>query len=376
MTLPPSLPTPHADGTSPAMWAVLREALAQHQGWLPFDQFMHLALYAPGAGYYSQAHAARRRIGHRPEGGSDFVTAPELSPWFAKALARAVREALERTGTRRLIEFGAGQGTLAAQLLAELGDAVEHYDIVEVSGGMRSLQREALLAWGPKVQWLNAWPDAADGVVVANELFDAMPVKLLQRTAGVWHERGVGWDDAGQALVWVDQPTDLRPPCDIPGPQDHLCEIHPQAEAFVRSLAERWQRGAAFFIDYGFPEAEYYLPQRHMGTVMCHRAHRSDALPLQDVGEKDITAHVNFSGLALCAQDAGLQVLGYTSQAHFLINCGLLNGLSQAPVAEQALALKLVHEHEMGELFKVLAVGVGEPWEPMGFVQHDRSHRL
>jgi SAM-dependent MidA family methyltransferase len=327
-------------------------------------------------GYYSCAHAQSRRIGHMPSGGSDFVTAPELSPWFGQALARSVAQALKVTGTRRVIEFGAGQGTLAAQLLTHLGDAVDHYDIVEVSAGMRSLQREALLAWGPKVNWLDAWPQAARAVVVANELLDAMPVKLLQRRAGVWHERGVTLDPLSGAFVWAERLTDLRPPCEIAGDHDHVCEIHPQAQAFVRSLAEHWQQGAAFFIDYGFPEAEYYLPQRHMGTVMCHQAHRSDPDPLQAVGEKDITAHVNFSGLALSAQDAGLHVLGYTSQAHFLLNSGLLEGLDAAPLAEQVMAMKLVNEHEMGELFKVLALGVGQAWLPMGFERNDRSHRL
>lgn len=372
----PSVPTPSSERGSTPLQQHIAKAMAEAGGWLPFDQFMHLALYAPGMGYYSRAHAQSRRIGHMPSGGSDFVTAPELSPWFGQALARSVAQALKVTGTRRVIEFGAGQGTLAAQLLTHLGDAVDHYDIVEVSAGMRSLQREALLAWGPKVNWLDAWPQAARAVVVANELLDAMPVKLLQRRAGVWHERGVTLDPLSGAFVWAERLTDLRPPCEIAGDHDHVCEIHPQAQAFVRSLAEHWQQGAAFFIDYGFPEAEYYLPQRHMGTVMCHQAHRSDSDPLQAVGEKDITAHVNFSGLALSAQEAGLHVLGYTSQAHFLLNSGLLEGLDAAPLAEQVMAMKLVNEHEMGELFKVLALGVGQAWLPMGFERNDRSHRL
>lgn len=379
MTPIPSVPTPPASPgeaePSPLLHRVVA-AINQAGGWLPFDQYMHLALYAPGLGYYSRAHDPSPRIGVMPNSGSDFVTAPELSPRFGQALAQSVIEALTVTGTRRVIEFGAGLGTLANQLLRHLGGAIDHYDIVEVSAGMRSLQRETLIAWGERVRWLDAWPDAVEAVVVANELFDAMPVKLLQRTNGVWHERGVMWQADAQALAWSDRPSPLRPPCEVPGEHDHLCEIHPQAEAFVRSLAERWRRGAAFFIDYGFPEAEYYLPQRHMGTVMCHQAHRSDPDPLQSVGDKDITAHVNFSGLALSAQDAGLQVLGYTSQGHFLLNSGLLEGLDQAPLTEQVMAMKLVNEHEMGELFKVLALGVGEPWLPRGFARHDRSHRL
>jgi len=168
----------------------------------------------------------------------------------------------------------------------------------------------------------------------------------------------------------------LRPPVEIEGSYDYLTEIHPQAEAFMRTLAERLQRGAAFFLDYGFPEAEYYHPQRHMGTVMCHRGHRADADPLVEVGLKDITAHVNFTGIALAAQEAGLSVLGYGSQARFLLNCGLAQMMEQAELPARAQAHKLIMEHEMGELFKVLALGKGEPWEPLGFARGDRSHRL
>jgi SAM-dependent MidA family methyltransferase len=155
-----------------------------------------------------------------------------------------------------------------------------------------------------------------------------------------------------------------------------VVEIHPQAEAFMRSLAQRLVRGAAFFIDYGFPEREYYHPQRVGGTLMCHRAHRADAEPLVDVGLKDITAHVNFTGVALAAQEAGLSVLGYTSQARFLMNCGLVDLMAQASVAERANAAKLVTEHEMGELFKVLGLACGEGFDALGFERGDRSHTL
>ena len=155
-----------------------------------------------------------------------------------------------------------------------------------------------------------------------------------------------------------------------------VVEIHPQAEAFMRSLAERLTCGAAFFIDYGFPQAEYYHPQRSGGTLMCHRAHQSDPNPLADVGEKDITAHVNFSGMALAAQDAGLDVLGYTSQARFLINCGLPELLQAADVRTQVKSQALWAEHEMGELFKVIGFARGVQLDAMGFATGDRSHRL
>jgi SAM-dependent MidA family methyltransferase len=214
------------------------------------------------------------------------------------------------------------------------------------------------------------------GVVVGNEVLDAMPVKLLARLGGVWHERGVAADAAAQAFVWQDRATELRPPLEVEGAHDYLTEIHPQAEAFVRTLADHLKAGAAFFIDDGFPEREYYHPQRHMGTVMCHRAHQADADPLRDVGLKDITAHVNFTGVALAAQEAGLEVLGYSSQARFLLNCGLAQLMEQSDLSARAQASKLVMEHEMGELFKVLALAKGASWNALGFAQGDRSHRL
>jgi SAM-dependent MidA family methyltransferase len=229
-------------------------------------------------------------------------------------------------------------------------------------------------------------PAALQGVVVGNEVLDAMPVKLLARHGGqhggVWHERGVVLE--GDALAWADRPTDLRPPVEVEGPQDYLTEIHPQAEAFIATLAERLRAGqasggpggAAFFLDYGFPEHEYYHPQRHMGTVMCHRAHRADTDPLADVGLKDITAHVNFTGVALAGQDAGLNVLGYTSQARFLLNCGLAPLMETATLAGRTHAMKLIAEHEMGELFKVVAFCTGEPWDALGFRHGDRTHAL
>jgi SAM-dependent MidA family methyltransferase len=203
-----------------------------------------------------------------------------------------------------------------------------------------------------------------------------MPVKLLNRINGVWHERGVTWDAGQQRYVWQDNPTDLRPPCPIEGDHDYLCEIHLQAQAFISSLAERLRQGAAFFIDYGFPEHEYYHVQRHMGTLMCHQDHQSDTDPLSHIGRKDITSHVDFTAMALTAQQAGLHCLGYTSQAHFLINSGLLTLLESACATERQQAQMLIQDHEMGELFKVLALGAEAAWEPMGFVQGDRSHRL
>lgn len=355
-----------------ALHALLHRAMAQSQGWIGFDRFMAMALYAPGMGYYS---GGLPKLGSTPQGGSDFVTAPELSPWFGRTLARSVAEALTVSGTDQVWEFGAGTGALAHQLLSTLGSRVRRYTIVDLSGDLQARQRVTLQAYGHQVHWVSELPKQFSGVVVGNEVLDAMPVQLLWRGQGVWHERGVTTAPDG-GFAWADRPTSLRPPLAIEGEHDYLTEIHTQAEAFVHTLAERLTAGAVFLLDYGFPEREYYHPQRHMGTVMCHRLHRADPDPLSDVGDKDITAHVNFTGIALAAQEAGLQVLGYTSQAHFLINSGLLEPLASAPLPERTMAQKLITEHEMGELFKVIALGVGEPWEPLGFARGDRSHTL
>jgi SAM-dependent MidA family methyltransferase len=397
-----------------ALVARIASRIAAAGGWMPFDDFMAEALYAPGLGYYS---GGRRIFGLGPGSGSDFVTAPELSPFFGRALAVQVREALTASGSERVYEFGAGTGALAEQLLEAL-DADDADDdgmlrvsvdltIIELSGHLRERQQARLARFGSRVRWLDAWPETMEGVVVGNEVLDAMPVKLLQRSGGRWHERGVVdlADPASAARAAepahhgaADAPgdarrrfafADLEAPFSLEGEtqaaaalmdgyfiEGTVTEIHPIAESFVASLADRLQRGVALLIDYGFPEHEYYHPQRLGGTLMCHQAHLADGDPLVAIGDKDITAHVNFSGIALAAQEAGLTVLGYTSQARFLINCGLVDLLAAASVGERANAQKLVNEHEMGELFKVIAMARGCELDPIGFRAGDRSHML
>jgi len=390
----------------------LGEAIDAAGGWLPFERFMAIALYEPGLGYYARGAPI---FGTRAEDGSDFVTAPELSPLFGRALARQVAQVFDLLGaddgavgrgSAEIFEFGAGSGALAEQLLGALGERVARYSIVDLSGTLRARQQRRLAPFGALVRWLDAWPERIEGVVLGNEVLDAMPVTLLAFDGHRWAERGVvrvgrgalpgtvrdearrraagrARDEASvesSAFAWADRATPLRPPLAAPYVAGTVTEIHPQAEAFVRSLAACLVRGAAFFVDYGFPEAEYYLPQRHMGTLMCHRAHRADTDLLADVGDKDITAHVNFSAVALAAQDAGLDVVGYTSQARFLLNCGFVSLLEGADAHTLAAAGKLVNEHEMGELFKVLglarglALPAGEDW--IGFAEGDRTHRL
>ena len=360
---------------------LIRKAIEDAGGWLGFDHFMALALYAPGLGYYSNQ---RRKFGLMPggkDGGSDFVTAPELSPLFGRALAAQVGQALAATATTEIWEFGAGTGALAEQVLqtlAEQGQQVSRYNIVDLSGNLRARQAERLSAWGDKVRWLDQLPDSFDGVLLGNEVLDAMPVQLLAFDGQAWAERGVVIDANGGALAFADRsgttlPAVAQPLHFAPGT---VTEIHPQAEAFVRTLAAGLQRGALFLVDYGFPEAEYYHPQRVGGTLMCHHEHRADADPLVLLGQKDITAHINFSGVALAGQEAGLTVLGYTNQANFLFNCGLVQLLESASLTERVMAHKLIAEHEMGELFKVIGFATGGGFDALGFANADRSHTL
>src|SRR5690606_2032603 len=317
-----------------------RRAIGEAGGWLPFDRFMAMALYEPGLGYYANATP---KFGAMPQGadgqGSDFVTAPELSPLFGHTLARQVAQAMQATGVNEVWEFGAGTGALARQVLdalGALGTPPARYTIADLSGSLRARQQAPLATHAGRVHWADRLAPRFEGIVLGNEVLDAMPVQLIVRLGGVWHERGVALAGDGAALVWADRPTALRPPLEIEGGHDYLTEGHPQAEAFIRTLAEHWTRGPGVFIDYGFPEvrpavagfigtlaahwargagffiayglreAGYYHPQRHRGTLMCHRARRSDGDPLADLGLKDITAHVNFTGIALAAQDAGL----------------------------------------------------------------------
>lgn len=396
---------PHALFANPLHAAISAE-ISRAGGWMPFDAFMALALYAPGLGYYSRgsnqlgrwpANAADQKNANNDQAaGSDFVTAPELTPLFGQALARQVAQALAATATADIWEFGAGTGALAVQILQALdtmGCPWASYTIVELSAALKARQQVVLAPYAGKVRWLEGLPESFSGIVVGNEVLDAMPVKLLLRDQGQWLERGVSIAPQSQGAcsdpwVWQDRPTALRPPMDVDGDHDYLTEIHPQADGFIRTLGERLSAGAVFLIDYGFPEHEYYLAQRHMGTVMCHRAHLADSEPLRDVGLKDITAHINFTGVALAAQEAGLALLGYTSQARFLMNCGLLDDLEKATFADKAMAQKLLMEHEMGELFKVIGwckpaamastapTSVAAQWQAIGFAQGDRSHRL
>ena len=397
---PSSVPTPaDAAAIPPEMRAHLARVFAKSDAWLPFDQFMAEALYAPGLGYYANALP---KLGRMPSDGSDFVTAPELSTVFGRTLAKQVDQALRLCEVDTVWEFGGGTGALAETLITTLlatPDArLKRYVIVELSSELRARQQDRLapLMTQLDIQWATAWPETLDAVVVGNEVLDAMPVRLLARTDGQWAERGVAMvppDGAlaeGQALdhqawqlAWSDRPSDLQPPIAVAGTHDYIFEWHQQAQAWVGQLAQRLTTGCVLLIDYGFSEAEYYHPQRHMGTLMCHQGHRSDTDPLSAVGLKDLTVHVDFTAVALAAQAHGLDLLGYTSQGRFLINCGFVEVLPTVTDAEQVQALKLIHEHEMGELFKVMVLcaqthtaAVNNAGGFIGFTAFDRCHSL
>ncbi|TAM06571.1 MAG: class I SAM-dependent methyltransferase [Paraburkholderia sp.] len=399
---PDSLPVPEpaALAQSEALAAALRAEIAAAGGWLPFERYMERALYAPGLGYYS---GGVRKFGLFAADGSDFVTAPELSPLFASTLTRALAEALAASGTRALMEFGAGTGKLAAGILLALdalGVAFDSYAIVDLSGELRARQRETLEARAPhlvdRVTWLDALPAQFEGVVIGNEVLDAMPVRLFARKDAVWHERGVAVNAQG-AFVFADRPAvsggsagngaDAHWPegvlAGIEGSDDYIAETHDAALAFTRTVCTMLVHGAAFFIDYGFPSGEFYHPQRVQGTLMCHYRHRAHDDPFLYPGLQDITAHVEFTGIAHAGVEAGADLLGYTSQARFLMNAGITEVLSEIDPRDVARFLpaanavqKLVSESEMGELFKVIAFSRGIDGTLTAFARGDRSHTL
>ena len=380
------MPLPDSDAlaASHALQQEIATAIEQAGGAIPFSRFMELALYAPRLGYYSGGAAKLGQDG-------DFTTAPEISPLYGATLARAAAAIMAQSGPN-IIEFGAGTGKLARDVLHALdgmGVALDSYTIIELSGELRARQQEALKDH-PQVRWLSAFPDAFRGVVLANEVLDAMPVELVVKEGGRWRRQLVTVRDGAFAFVQADPDAALLEQVarQIPGAdqlQDgYLTEIHPVACGFMRSLAAMFTggQGAAILVDYGFPAHEYYFDERSGGTLMCHYRHHAHPDPFYLPGLQDITAHVDFTAMALAAQDAGLDVLGYMSQAGFLLAAGIGDLLLRTDPADalrylpQSKAVqKLVSPAEMGELFKVLVVGKGVELDP-AIVRVDRSHRL
>jgi SAM-dependent MidA family methyltransferase len=382
------LPDPGLDAlmASRALQNLIANDIRHNSGWIPFSRFMELALYAPGLGYYSGGAAKLGRDG-------DFTTAPEMTPLFGQTLAQVVAQLIAKT-TPKIMEFGAGTGKLARDILTELtamGVAVHRYSIVELSGELRARQQETLRGF-PQVAWLDQFPTQFSGVVLGNEVLDAMPVHLVTKTALGWRERGIGLSP--KKFVYRDHPCDPALLAQIPHPdvlpEGYLTEVHPVALGFTRTLADMLRAGfdytghggVALLIDYGFPAHEYYLPQRMEGTLMCHYRHHAHADPFYLPGLQDITAHVDFTAVAHAAAASGLDVLTYTSQAAFLIDAGIADMLQRTPASDRLRYLpranevqKLTSPAEMGELFKVIMLGTRVELPPQ-FERNDRSHRL
>ena len=374
-------PTNDALAASRALVALIVKEIQAQEGWISFARFMELALYAKGLGYYAGGSAKLGKEG-------DFTTAPEITPLFGATLAKFAAD-LAGDAPIRILEFGAGSGKLARDVLVslnEFGQPAEDYAIDEISSQLRQRQ-QALLANFPVVRWLNAAPSAFSGLVLCNEVLDAMPVQLIVKSAGLWWERGVTWQK--DMFVFSDKNCDPQITFGIPDaqrlPDGYVTEVHPVQEGFVRTLGDMLgagNGGAAVLIDYGFPAHEYYLAQRNQGTLMCHYRHHAHADPFFHVGLQDITAHVDFTAIARAAIDSGLSVMGYMNQAAFLLSAGLpdlMQKISPGDIAQwfpaASAVQKLTSPAEMGELFKVLIIGAGLTL-PEPFILQDRSYRL
>ncbi|MGD9787717.1 MAG: class I SAM-dependent methyltransferase [Sulfuricellaceae bacterium] len=377
-------PSPDALHHSERLATLIGEEIAAAGGWLSFARYMDLALYAPGLGYYAAG-------AHKLGAAGDFVTAPELSVLFGRTLARQAAQVLETTGGD-ILEIGAGTGKLARDLLRRLetlGRLPRRYAILEASADLKQRQHDFLAREVPhlveRVEWLAGLPAAFTGLILGNELLDALPAHVVAWRDGKICERGVAVENG--KFVWRERPAENPALLDAARKIDvadgYVSEIGLAAPDLVRALGERLERGALLFLDYGFGHAEYYHPQRHQGTLMCHYRHHAHDDPFFLPGLQDITVHVDFSAIAEAGTATGLDLLGYTSQAHFLLNCGLTDLLAEVspldtaaflPLANQAQ--RLLSPAEMGELFKVIALGRGIEPPLSGFVQGDKRYAL
>ena len=377
------LPEPTEDAliASRALTSLIHQEIQSCDGWISFARFMQLALYAEGLGYYAGGSTKLGKEG-------DFTTAPEITPIFGRTLAQFVMQMADAEPLR-ILEFGAGSGKLALDVMLACetaGMPVVEYVIVELSAQLRARQ-QSLLKDFSCVTWLDVPPKVFRGTVLCNEVLDAMPVSLLIKKQGRWLERGVGWQ--GSSFCFIDREVEQDIAHQIPDadalPDGYVTEVHPTQQGFIRSLSEMLiagGRGSAVLLDYGFPAREYYLANRTSGTLMCHYRHHAHSDPFFMLGLQDITAHVDFTAMALAAVESGAQVLAYLNQAAFLIAAGLPE-LMQTLSPEDAkqwlptanAVQQLTSPAEMGELFKVLIIGVGlDVTEAV--VEQDKSYRL
>ena len=380
-------PSPDALAYSDALKRRIIDEIEAGDGWIGFDRFMELALYAPGMGYYS---GGAQKFG----AAGDFVTAPEISSAFSQTLATQAVQIMALSAPQ-IIEVGAGSGRLAADLLLELerrNALPERYSILDLSGELRERQRATIAQRAPqqldRVVWLDRLPERFDGLVLANELLDAMPVHLVHWEDSAILERGVSITKG--EFAWADRPATgrvLEKAREIAEefalPPGYLSELCLAAADWTASWGRILGTGALLLIDYGFPRHEYYHPQRDTGTLMCHYRHHAHGEPFLLPGLQDITAHVDFTAIVEAGFNAGLELLGYTTQATFLLNCGLTDILARTPAEDlmrylplAQAAQKLISPAEMGELFKVIALGKGIEDTLLGFAQGDRSETL
>lgn len=382
MTLP--LPSPAAQQSSANLQTLLAEEIKKHRNWIPFSRFMELVLYAPQYGYYT---GGSHKIGN----DGDFITAPTLTSLFAQTLARQLQELLSQTAGN-IYEFGAGTGQLAADLLGSISDGINRYYIIEISPELAARQKDLIQTLAPqaaqKIVHLSALPETFDGIIIGNEVLDAMPVEIIRKDEGGSFEHvGVCLDN--DRFTYSARPLhDLQlsalaslyfPKITSP----YTSELHPQQYAFIRTLASRLEHGCMIFIDYGFDAAQYYHPQRNQGTLIGHYRHHVIHNPFDFIGLADLTAHVNFTDIAQAGTDAGLDLIGYLPQSHFLLNLGITELLAQtgktdsaAYIREAAAVQKLIDQHEMGELFKVIAFGKNINIDWTGFCFGDICHKL
>ncbi len=381
-------PSPDALAASRELSACIAACIRTAGGWLPFADYMDMALHLPGLGYYA---GGSQKFGV----AGDFVTAPELTPLFGQALARQVAQINAVLPAPSIIlEVGAGSGKLAADLLLALEalDALpDRYEILELSGELRARQQQTLEAAVPhlagRVIWLDELPEKFSGCVIANELLDALPTHAVAWRESGLMERGVVQTQGNdEGFGWAERPAQAvlaGAMAAFPVAAPYESEVGLAARAWVAEWGRRLERGALLLVDYGLPRHELYHPLRSRGTLRCHYRQRLHEDPFWWPGLSDITTHVDFTAVAEAGFDAGLDVLGYTNQATFLINCGIgeLLAARQEAGGEQALRASgavqmLLAPREMGELFKAIALGRGINLPLLGFARGDRSHTL
>jgi SAM-dependent MidA family methyltransferase len=384
------LPAASALAHSERLAERIRQEIRTRGGSIPFSRYMELCLYSPGFGYYS---AGAQKFG----GAGDFVTAPEISTLFGRCLARTCGSVLERLGGGEILEFGAGTGSLAAALLPELErmDRLPvRYRILERGADLRARQQETLQCLAPRlcerVEWLDRLPEGGfDGIALANEVLDAMPVERFRWTGEAVDRLHVECRDGG--FGWCARETHelelvmaVRRLAGEPGlAAGYVSEINLRLAPWLRGIAGLLERGLVLLIDYGYPRREYYHPQRREGTLMCHYRHRAHDDPFRWPGLQDITAHVDFTAVAEAGVEAGLDVLGYTTQAWFLLDCGLEALLGAAGPVDSAAYLRQVQQAktlilpgDMGERFKCIGLGRGIEGAVTGFRGRDLRFRL